>query len=163
MKYPPGSGGHDERVPKILSFDMDRCEGGTSFRLDGVVQNMKCPFLLVHGIDDQQIPEKGRARPFSGRRVQGQNLQGIQGHRRRRAALPNRLHLARRSFHGGLAQGKAQSLSGPRAKRFVFIHPRPFEWKYALRGMQNCSKSRLMRGKKNTPPQKSCRGQQRSD
>ena len=37
---------------------MDRCEGGTSFRLYGVVQNMKCPFLLVHGIDDQQIPMK---------------------------------------------------------------------------------------------------------
>jgi dienelactone hydrolase len=26
------------------------------FRLDGVVQKMKCPFLLVHGDDDQQIP-----------------------------------------------------------------------------------------------------------
>ena len=27
MKYPPDSGGHAERVPKILSFDMDRYEG----------------------------------------------------------------------------------------------------------------------------------------
>ncbi len=26
------------------------------FRLDGVAQKMKCPFLLVHGDDDQQIP-----------------------------------------------------------------------------------------------------------
>ena len=26
------------------------------FRLDGVVQKMKCPFLIVHGDDDQQIP-----------------------------------------------------------------------------------------------------------
>ena len=25
------------------------------FRLDGVVQKMRCPFLLVHGEDDQQI------------------------------------------------------------------------------------------------------------
>jgi len=25
------------------------------FRLDGVVQRMRCPFLLVHGLDDQQI------------------------------------------------------------------------------------------------------------
>ena len=25
------------------------------FRLDGVVQNMKCPFLLTHGIDDKQV------------------------------------------------------------------------------------------------------------
>jgi dienelactone hydrolase len=26
------------------------------FRLDGVVQNMRCPFLVVHGEDDEQIP-----------------------------------------------------------------------------------------------------------
>jgi len=26
------------------------------FKLDGVVQRMRCPFLLVHGVDDQQIP-----------------------------------------------------------------------------------------------------------
>jgi len=26
--YPPGLGGHTERVPKILSFSMDRFEGG---------------------------------------------------------------------------------------------------------------------------------------
>jgi len=28
------------------------------FRLDGVVQKMRCPFLLVHGEDDEQIPLK---------------------------------------------------------------------------------------------------------
>ena len=28
------------------------------FRLDSVVQNMRCPFLLVHGEDDEQIPLK---------------------------------------------------------------------------------------------------------
>lgn len=32
---------------------LEKLEG---FRLDGVVQKMKCPFLLVHGDDDQQIP-----------------------------------------------------------------------------------------------------------
>ena len=26
------------------------------FRLDGVVQKMKCPFLIVHGEDDEQVP-----------------------------------------------------------------------------------------------------------
>ncbi|GAA1850270.1 prolyl oligopeptidase family serine peptidase [Pseudonocardia ailaonensis] len=26
------------------------------FRLDGVIQQMRCPFLLVHGEDDQQVP-----------------------------------------------------------------------------------------------------------
>ncbi|MCQ4630473.1 alpha/beta hydrolase [Shinella sp. CPCC 100929] len=28
------------------------------FRLDGVVQNMKCPFLVTHGADDEQVPLK---------------------------------------------------------------------------------------------------------
>jgi dipeptidyl aminopeptidase/acylaminoacyl peptidase len=28
------------------------------FRLDGVVQHMRCPFLVVHGEDDEQIPLK---------------------------------------------------------------------------------------------------------
>ena len=28
------------------------------FRLDGVVQKMRCPFLVVHGEDDEQIPLK---------------------------------------------------------------------------------------------------------
>ena len=26
------------------------------FKLDGVMQKMRCPFLLVHGADDEQIP-----------------------------------------------------------------------------------------------------------
>jgi dienelactone hydrolase len=27
-----------------------------AFRLDGVVQKMRCPFLIVHGADDEQVP-----------------------------------------------------------------------------------------------------------
>ncbi len=42
------------------SFNVKTAEEGLKkledFRLDGVVQKMKCPFLLVHGEDDQQIP-----------------------------------------------------------------------------------------------------------
>ncbi len=42
------------------SFGVKTAEEGLKklegFRLDGVVQKMKCPFLLVHGEDDQQIP-----------------------------------------------------------------------------------------------------------
>lgn len=38
---------------KTAQEGLKRLEG---FRLDGVVQRMKCPFLLVHGEDDQQIP-----------------------------------------------------------------------------------------------------------
>jgi fermentation-respiration switch protein FrsA (DUF1100 family) len=26
------------------------------FRLDGVVQKMRCPFLIVHGAEDEQVP-----------------------------------------------------------------------------------------------------------
>jgi alpha-beta hydrolase superfamily lysophospholipase len=40
---------------KTLEEALKKLEG---FRLDGVVQRMRCPFLLVHGIDDQQIPMK---------------------------------------------------------------------------------------------------------
>ena len=32
---------------------MKKLEG---FRLDGIVQKMKCPFLLLHGAGDEQIP-----------------------------------------------------------------------------------------------------------
>jgi fermentation-respiration switch protein FrsA (DUF1100 family) len=28
------------------------------FRLDGVVQKMRCPFLVAHGADDEQVPLK---------------------------------------------------------------------------------------------------------
>jgi alpha-beta hydrolase superfamily lysophospholipase len=32
---------------------LEKLEG---FRLDGIVQKMKCPFLLTHGTDDKQVP-----------------------------------------------------------------------------------------------------------
>ena len=35
------------------------------FRLDGVVQNMKCPFLIVHGEDDEQVPLKDAEKLFA--------------------------------------------------------------------------------------------------
>jgi dienelactone hydrolase len=34
------------------------------FRLDGVAQQMRCPFLLVHGEDDQQVPVADAHRLF---------------------------------------------------------------------------------------------------
>lgn len=34
------------------------------FRLDGVMQKMRCPFLLVHGADDEQIPLSDAQRQF---------------------------------------------------------------------------------------------------
>ncbi len=51
----PASGHH-----LAWSFNAKTPEEGLqrlkAFRLDGVVQRMRCPFLLVHGKDDQQIP-----------------------------------------------------------------------------------------------------------
>lgn len=34
------------------------------FRLDGVMQKMRCPFLLVHGADDEQIPLEDAQKQF---------------------------------------------------------------------------------------------------
>jgi len=36
---------HDEAPTKLEQF-----------KLDGVVQKMRCPFLIVHGADDEQVP-----------------------------------------------------------------------------------------------------------
>ena len=35
------------------------------FRLDGVVQKMRCPFLLVHGAEDRQIPMRDARKLFN--------------------------------------------------------------------------------------------------
>ena len=35
------------------------------FRLDGVVQKMRCPFLLTHGIDDKQVPTSDARKLFN--------------------------------------------------------------------------------------------------
>ncbi|MED5579215.1 MAG: alpha/beta fold hydrolase [Nitrospinota bacterium] len=40
---------------KTLDEALEKLE---RFKLDGVVQNMRCPYLLVHGVDDQQISLK---------------------------------------------------------------------------------------------------------
>ncbi|MDA1000308.1 MAG: alpha/beta hydrolase [bacterium] len=40
---------------KTMKEALEKLDG---FRLDGVVQKMRCPFLLTHGIDDKQIPLK---------------------------------------------------------------------------------------------------------
>ena len=38
---------------KTMDQALEKLEG---FKLGGVVEKMRCPFLLVHGQDDQQIP-----------------------------------------------------------------------------------------------------------
>jgi hypothetical protein len=58
------------------------------FKLDGVVQRMRCLFLAIHGEDSTQDPRGGRAGAPPISRLEGQNAQGLQGPQGWRAALP---------------------------------------------------------------------------
>ena len=57
-------GHHINWILGVNSLDeaLDKLE---KFRLDGIVQRMKCPFLIVHGADDEQVPLKDAERLFS--------------------------------------------------------------------------------------------------
>ena len=57
-------GHHINWLLGVNSLDeaLDKLE---KFRLDGIVQRMKCPFLIVHGADDEQVPLKDAERLFS--------------------------------------------------------------------------------------------------
>jgi dienelactone hydrolase len=46
---------------KSYEETFEKLEG---FRLDGVVQKMRCPFLLTHGIDDKQVPTSDARKLF---------------------------------------------------------------------------------------------------
>ena len=48
-------GHHIEWILGASSLD-DALKKLEPFKLDGVMQKMRCPFLLVHGADDEQIP-----------------------------------------------------------------------------------------------------------
>jgi dipeptidyl aminopeptidase/acylaminoacyl peptidase len=48
-------GHHIEWILGAKSLD-DALKKLEPFKLDGVMQKMRCPFLLVHGADDEQIP-----------------------------------------------------------------------------------------------------------
>ena len=47
---------------KTAEEALEKLEG---FRLDGVVQKMRCPFLLVHGAEDKQIPMRDARKLFN--------------------------------------------------------------------------------------------------
>ena len=51
----PVPGDHVKWVFGVESFEqaLEKLEG---FKLDGIVQKMKCPFLLTHGTEDKQVP-----------------------------------------------------------------------------------------------------------
>ena len=60
---------------------MKKLEG---FRLDGIVQKMRCPFLLVHGAGDEQIPLSDRREMLRRRRLEAEDAEGV--HAARKAA-----------------------------------------------------------------------------
>ena len=77
------------------------------FKLDGVVQKMRCPFLVVHGEDDEQIPLKDAQALYDACGSHGQDAARLHRRGRRRAALPARLSHARLRHHVELVRGQA--------------------------------------------------------
>ena len=82
------------------------------FKLDGVVQKMRCPFLVVHGEDDEQIPLARCAGAVRRLRVERQDVARLHRRGRRRAALPARLSDAGVRDHVELVRRQAPSRVG---------------------------------------------------
>ena len=79
------------------------------FRLDGVVQKMRCPFLVVHGEDDEQIPLADAQALYDACGSQDKTLRVFTERGRRRPALPARLSHARLRHHVELVRGQADA------------------------------------------------------
>ena len=77
------------------------------FKLDGVVQKMRCPFLVVHGADDEQIPLADAQALYDACGSKDKTLRVFTSRGRRRAALPARLPDPRLRHHVGLVRGQA--------------------------------------------------------
>ncbi len=60
------------------------------FKLDGVVQKITCPFLMLHGEGDEQIPLPRGAEMLRRRRLEAKDLQAIHPRRGRLSPLPDR-------------------------------------------------------------------------
>ena len=85
---------------------MKKLEG---FRLDGIVQQMKCPFLLVHGEGDEQIPLCDRGEMFRCGRLEAEDVEGVPPRGRRLPPLPDRRHHHRHQLHVGLGGRRAEA------------------------------------------------------
>ena len=78
------------------------------FKLDGVVQKMRCPFLLVHGAEDEQIPLADAQKLFDACGSKDKTLPRLHRRGRRLAALPARLPDAGGRRHVELVRGQAR-------------------------------------------------------
>ena len=85
---------------------MKKLEG---FRLDGIVQKMKCPFLLVHGAGDEQIPLAIAEKCFAAVGSKNKTLKVFHARGRRLPPLPGRQRHHRHELHVGLGGRCAQA------------------------------------------------------
>src|SRR6266849_4269303 len=85
-----------------------------AFRLDGIVQRMTCPFLLLHGAGDEQIPLALAEKCFAAvgskhKTLEAQDLKSVRPRGRRLPPLPGRQRNPRRPHHVGLDRGCAEA------------------------------------------------------
>ena len=85
---------------------MKKLEG---FRLDGIVQKMKCPFLLLHGAGDEQIPLAIAEKCFAAVGSKDKTLKVFHARGRRLPPLPGRQRDHRHELHVGLGGGCAEA------------------------------------------------------
>ena len=78
---------------------MKKLEG---FRLDGIVQKMKCPFLLLHGAGDEQIPLAIAEKCFAAVGSKEKTLKVFHARGRRLPPLPGGQCDHRHELHVGL-------------------------------------------------------------
>ena len=85
---------------------MKKLEG---FRLDGIVQKMQCPFLLVHGAGDEQIPLAIAEKCFAAVGSKQKTAEGVHARGRRLPPLPGGQRDHRHELHVGLGGGCAEA------------------------------------------------------
>ena len=73
------------------------------FKLDGVIQKMRCPYLLVHGEGDEQAPIEDARAAIEACGSARQAHEGVHARRGRLPPLPDRQRQHRHRLHVGLA------------------------------------------------------------
>ena len=79
------------------------------FKLDGVIQKMRCPYLLVHGEGDQQAPFEHAQKMIAACGSPTEAHEGLHARRRRLPPLPGRQRQHRHGLYVGLGVESAES------------------------------------------------------
>ena len=91
-------------TPRSQDDAMKRLE---PFKLDGVVQKITCPFLMLHGEGDEQIPLERGAEMFRRRRLQAEDDEDLHPRGGRLPPLPDRQPEHLLGLYVGLARAGA--------------------------------------------------------